>query len=75
MKSDGRDVSRIERAIDQSRKAYDGISYKKIDITKLSIYQAATTILTDAALLMKKPIKLTDSVLLGSAGWSNSKPR
>ena len=54
MKSDGRDVRRIERAIEQSRKAYDNISYKRIDITKLSIHQAATTILTDAALLMKR---------------------
>ena len=53
MKNDGRDASRIEQAIDQSRRAYDGISYKRIDITRLSIHQAAATILTDAALLMK----------------------
>lgn len=38
MKTDGRSIERIKRAIHQSRKAFDNIPYKNIDITKLSFF-------------------------------------
>lgn len=51
MRSDGRDTERIKRAILKSREAFENVPYKKIDITKLSVRQAANIIIADAHLL------------------------
>lgn len=51
MKIDGRSEEQVERTINQSRKAFCGIAYKKIDITEMSVNQAAKFIITAAGLL------------------------
>lgn len=50
MNADSRSEDRIARALEESRKAFDEISYPKIDITHLSIEQAASAILAQANL-------------------------
>lgn len=48
MKSDNRDVQRIQYALEASRKAFDNISYPKIDITRLSAGEAVDLIIEKA---------------------------
>lgn len=50
MRLDGRDEERIERALKVSRAAYEGVPYPKIDVTNLSVQEAAALILERCAL-------------------------
>ncbi len=50
MKIDGRSAEQIERTINQSRKSFDGVTYEKMDITDMSVNQAANAIITAAGL-------------------------
>lgn len=50
MRLDGRDEARIERALRVSRAAYDDVPYPKIDVTHLSVPEAAALILARCAL-------------------------
>lgn len=50
MNFDNRSTIRIQRTLNESRKAFDDLSYPKIDITNLSISEATKTILTKARL-------------------------
>ena len=45
MMIDQRSSDRIQRAMDESRRAFDNITYPKIDITHLSVSEAVKTIL------------------------------
>lgn len=51
IQTDGRSKEHIERTINQSRKAFDNITYEKINITELSVNQAAAFIIAKAGLL------------------------
>jgi thymidylate kinase len=46
MNNDKRSPDRIKRTIDESRKAYNEIAYSKIDITHLSVIEAAKEIIS-----------------------------
>lgn len=50
MNTDKRSAERIERAINESRKAFEDISYQIIDITEISAIQAAGIIISEAKL-------------------------
>ena len=50
MISDNRSVNRIERTINQSRKAFQNIPYHRIDITDMTANQAANMIICEAGL-------------------------
>ncbi len=50
MHMDNRSAERIERALSQSRKAFDGLPYPRIDITDWTAEQAARRILLEAGL-------------------------
>lgn len=50
MHMDNRSAGRIERALNQSRKAFDGLTYTRIDITDWTAEQAARKILLQAGL-------------------------
>lgn len=50
MNIDNRSAERIERTISQSRKAYDTITYQRIDISGMSVNQAADRIISEASL-------------------------
>lgn len=50
MKADNRSDDRIQRTLYESRKAFDDVNYPKIDITNLSVLEAAKTIITKARL-------------------------
>jgi hypothetical protein len=41
---------RIQRALNESRKAFDDVVYPKLDITSLSVSEAAKTIIKEAGL-------------------------
>ena len=47
---DRRDSERIQRTINESRKAFDDVDYPKIDLSDLSVSEAAKTILARAGL-------------------------
>lgn len=51
MKIDGRSAEQIERTVSQSRKAFDGVTYEKIDITEMSVNRAANSIIRAAGLV------------------------
>jgi len=50
MEADNRSPDRIRRAIEESRKAFNDIPYPRIDITNLSISEAAERIIQKAGL-------------------------
>jgi len=50
MKFDNRSDDRIQRTLNESRKAFDDLNYLKLDITNLSVPEAAKTIITKARL-------------------------
>lgn len=50
MNFDSRSVDRIQSTLNESRKAFDDVTYYKLDITNLSISEAAKTIITKARL-------------------------
>lgn len=50
MNFDNRSVDQIQRTLNESRKAFDDVTYYKFDITNLSISEAAKTIITKARL-------------------------
>jgi len=50
MNMDNRSLERKQRAIEESRKAFDDISYPQIDITDFSISEAAENIIKKAGL-------------------------
>ena len=50
MEADGRDIDRMERAFEVSRSAYLDIEYPKIDVTGLSVDEAASLIMRRAGL-------------------------
>lgn len=50
MNCDGRDTERIQRAVEASREAYSDISYPTLDISMLSVDEAAARILEIAGL-------------------------
>ena len=50
MNIDNRNDERIQRALNESRKAFDDVNYPKIDITDLSVCEAAKIIITKARL-------------------------
>ena len=50
MNMDKRSAGRIERAINESRKAYADISYQRIDISGISAIQSAKIIISEAKL-------------------------
>jgi cytidylate kinase len=50
MNVDNRDANRIQRSLNESRKAFDDVTYPKLDITNLSFSEAAKTIITKAVL-------------------------
>lgn len=50
MKAGERSTERIARTINESRKVFEDITYKRIDITTLSVNQAAELIITEAGL-------------------------
>lgn len=50
MNLNNRSPDRIQRTLNESRKAFDNIDYPKLDITNLSISEAAKTIITKARL-------------------------
>jgi len=50
MDMDNRSTERKRRAIEESRKAFDDITYPKIDITDLSVSEAAENIIKKAGL-------------------------
>lgn len=50
MITDKRSAERIERTINESRKAFEDISYQRIDITGISAIQAARMIISEAKL-------------------------
>ena len=45
MQADGRDESRIRRALEASRAAFDGVEYPRIDVTDLTVKETAEEIL------------------------------
>lgn len=47
---DNRSANRIQRALNESRKAFDNVTYPKLDITNLSVSEAAKAIITKARL-------------------------
>lgn len=47
---DNRSASHIQRTLNESRKAFDDVIYPKLDITNLSVSEAAKTIITKARL-------------------------
>ena len=51
MKADGRDMDRIERAFEISQNAYQDVEYPQMDITGLSVDEAAALIIRQAGLL------------------------
>ena len=50
MNIDNRSAERIQRTLNESRKAYNDVNYPKLDITNFSISEAAKTIITKARL-------------------------
>lgn len=50
MKADRRDQERIVRAVKESRKAFDGVTYLSLDVTELTAMEAAKTVLQMACL-------------------------
>lgn len=50
MIADKRSAERIERAIHESRKAFEDVSYQRIDITGMSVSEAAGRIISEAKL-------------------------
>ena len=50
MNLNNRSPDRIQRTLNESRKAFDNIDYPKLDITNFSISEAAKTIITKARL-------------------------
>lgn len=50
MKVDNRSDDRIQRTLNESRKAFDDVNYHKLDITNLSVPEAAVTIIAKARL-------------------------
>ena len=50
MNCDGRDIERIKRALEVSRKAYDEVSYPTLNISMLSVDEAAARIIEISAL-------------------------
>lgn len=51
MNVDNRNAARIERTLNESRKAYNDVNYPKLDITDLSVSEAARTIIAKANLV------------------------
>ncbi|NLC45325.1 MAG: hypothetical protein GX783_13725 [Clostridiales bacterium] len=56
MNADNRSDDRIQRALTESRKAFDDVIYPKLDITSLSTSEAAETIINEAGLLVQEMI-------------------
>jgi Cdc6-like AAA superfamily ATPase len=50
MNVDNRSADRIQRTLNESRKAFEDVTYPKLDITNLSVSEAAKTIITKARL-------------------------
>lgn len=50
MNLNNRSADRIQRTLNESRKAFDNVDYPKLDITNFSISEAAKTIITKARL-------------------------
>jgi len=50
MKVDNRSANSIQRALNESRKAFDDVTYPKLDISNLPVSEAAKTIITKARL-------------------------
>ncbi len=50
MKFDNRTIGQIERTLNESRKSYETVTYPKIDISKLSVKQAAEFIINQTRL-------------------------
>ncbi|MBS4537303.1 AAA family ATPase [Clostridium sp. D2Q-11] len=50
MNVDNRSNDRIQRALNESRKSFDDVIYPKLDITSLSVSEAAKTIIKEAIL-------------------------
>ena len=50
MHDDNRSILRIQRTINESRKVFDDVSYPKIDITNLSVFESAKHIIIQAKL-------------------------
>lgn len=50
MNVDNRSANRIQRTLNESRKAFDDVTYSKLDITNLTVSEAAKTIITKARL-------------------------
>ncbi|WP_035287832.1 AAA family ATPase [Clostridium sp. KNHs214] len=50
MNADNRSANRIKRTLNESRKAFDSVTYPKLDITNLSVSEVAKTIITKAKL-------------------------
>jgi Cdc6-like AAA superfamily ATPase len=50
MNVDNRSANRIQRALNESRKSFDDVTYPKLDITNLSVSEAAKTIITKTGL-------------------------
>jgi Cdc6-like AAA superfamily ATPase len=50
MKFDNRSDVRIQRTLNESRKAFDDVNYPKLDITNLSVSEATKIIITKAKL-------------------------
>jgi regulator of PEP synthase PpsR (kinase-PPPase family) len=50
MNGDNRSTERIQRTLKESRKAFDDVTYPKVDITNSSASEAAKTIISKAGL-------------------------
>jgi ABC-type cobalamin/Fe3+-siderophores transport system ATPase subunit len=50
MNGDNRSTDRIQRTLKESRKAFDDVTYPKVDITNLSASEAAKTIISKAGM-------------------------
>lgn len=50
MKVNNRSANSIQRALNESRKAFDDVTYPKLDISNLPVSEAAKTIITKARL-------------------------